>query len=48
MGAKDKNDKTSIYNRWEDSSIRTLTPEEVKEKQEKNKKEKSKKTKKDT
>ena len=37
MGAKDKNDKTSIYNRWEDVDLRTLTPEQVKEKQEKNK-----------
>jgi hypothetical protein len=48
MGAKDKNDKTSIYNRWEDSSIRTLTPEEVKEKKQKNSEKKTNNSKEDT
>ena len=33
MGARDKNDKTSIFNRWEDNDVRFLSEEEVAEKQ---------------
>ena len=29
MGAKDQNDKSSIFNRWEDNKTRTIPPEEV-------------------
>ena len=34
MGAKDVNDKKSIFNRWENSSVGILTPDELKKKNE--------------
>lgn len=34
MGAKDKNDKTSIFNRWEDNTVKFLDKKESKEKKE--------------
>ncbi len=34
MGAKDVHDKSSIFNRWENSGVRVLTPEEIKKKNE--------------
>lgn len=45
MGAKDKNDKTSIYNRWEDNDVEFL---DDKEKEQKNSEKKTNNSKKGT